>query len=119
MKKFLLSVVLMLGAMTIAVGDADARRLGSGSSIGRQSQNVSKAPAQAAKPATPAAPPAATPPKPGIPWGGIMGGALLGLGLGALFSHLGIGGAMAGMLSSILMIALLAGAAYFIYRMFK
>jgi hypothetical protein len=28
-------------------------------------------------------------------WKGVLGGALLGLGLGALFSHLGIGGAMA------------------------
>ena len=34
-------------------------------------------------------------------WKGVLGGALLGLGLGALFSHFGIGGAMASALSSI------------------
>jgi predicted lipid-binding transport protein (Tim44 family) len=52
-------------------------------------------------------------------WKGILGGALLGLGLGALFSHLGIGGALASILSTMLMLALLAGAAYFIFRMFR
>ena len=48
-----------------------------------------------------------------------MGGALLGLGLGAMLSHFGLGGAMASAISSILMIALLALAALFIYRMFR
>jgi predicted lipid-binding transport protein (Tim44 family) len=43
---------------------------------------------------------------------------LLGLGLGALMSHLGFGG-MDGMLGSILMIALLAVAVMFIVRMFR
>jgi predicted lipid-binding transport protein (Tim44 family) len=120
MKKFLIAMLVMLGTMTISISDADARRLGSGSSIGRQSPSVSKAPAQAARPAAPAAtPPGATPPKPASPWRGILGGALLGLGLGALFSSMGIGGGMASMISSILMIALLAFAAMFIYRMFK
>jgi predicted lipid-binding transport protein (Tim44 family) len=52
-------------------------------------------------------------------WKGILGGALLGLGLGALFSHFGLGGALGGALGSILMIALLALAALFIYRMFR
>ena len=52
-------------------------------------------------------------------WKGILGGALLGLGLGALFSHFGIGGAMASMLSTLLMLALLAFAVMFIVRMFR
>jgi predicted lipid-binding transport protein (Tim44 family) len=52
-------------------------------------------------------------------WKGLLGGALLGLGLGALFSHLGIGGAMASMLSTLLMLALLAFAVMFIVRMFR
>jgi predicted lipid-binding transport protein (Tim44 family) len=52
-------------------------------------------------------------------WKNVLGGALLGLGLGALFSHLGIGGAMASALSSILMIVLLALAVMFIVRMFR
>jgi predicted lipid-binding transport protein (Tim44 family) len=52
-------------------------------------------------------------------WKGVLGGALLGLGLGALFSHFGIGGAMASALSSILMLALLALAVMFVVRMFR
>jgi len=124
MKKFLFILMLAATALSLTVTDAEARRLGGGGSIGRQSQSVSRqAPAQqqAAKPAAaPAAAPAtATPPKPGIPWRGILGGAALGLGLGALMSHFGLGGAMGGMLGSILMIALLAVAVMFIIRMFR
>jgi predicted lipid-binding transport protein (Tim44 family) len=127
MKKFLMTLMIAVSAVSLVSVDAQAKRMGSGGSIGKQSQSVSRqsaAPAQQqmaqpAKPATPAATPQVTPPKPSMPWKSMLGGALLGLGLGALFSHLGIGGAMAGMLSSILMVALLAGAAYFIYRMFR
>ena len=128
MKKFLISMMVALSALAIVVGDAQAKRMGGGGSIGRQSQNVTRqsaAPAatpgtqQAAKPAAPAASPQTVPPKPASPWKGILGGALLGLGLGALFSHLGLGGALGGMLGSLLMIALLAVAAMFIYRMFR
>jgi predicted lipid-binding transport protein (Tim44 family) len=126
MKKFLATMMIALTAMSM-IAEATAKPLGGGRSIGRQSSNVTRqqaapAPSQAQRPApapAPAAAPAAVPPKPGMPWKGILGGALLGLGLGALFSHLGIGGAMAGMLSSILMIALLALAAMFIWRMFR
>jgi predicted lipid-binding transport protein (Tim44 family) len=125
MKKFFIALMLTMSAMTIVVSNADARRLGGGTSIGRQSQSVSRAaPAQGAAatrpaPAAPAAAPATIPPKPASPWRGILGGALLGLGLGALFSHFGLGGAMGGMLGTILMLALLAMAAMFIFRMFR
>lgn len=116
MKKFLITMLVMLGAMTVIVSDADARRLGGRSSIGRQSQSVSKAPAPAATPSAPiAASSGAIPPKPASPWKGILGGVLGGLALGALFSHLGIGGGM----GSILMIGLLVLAAMFLYRMFR
>jgi len=43
----------------------------------------------------------------------------LGLGLGALLSHFGLGGAAAGFIGSLLMIALLALAGLFIYRMLR
>ena len=128
MKKLLISMMVALSALAIVVGDAQAKRLGGGGSVGRQSQNVSRqsaAPAQgpaaqqAAKPAAPAAAPQTVPPKPASPWKNILGGALLGLGLGALLSHFGLGGALGGMLGSLLMIALLALAAMFIYRMFR
>ena len=117
----------MLAVTAFAMlAEAHARPMGGGRSIGRQSQNVSRqapapAPAAARPAATPApaAPAPAIPPKPASPWKGILGGALLGLGMGALLSHFGMGGAIGSMFGSILMIALLALAAMFIYRMFR
>lgn len=131
MKKFLASMLIAVTALS-SVAEAFARPVGGGRSIGRQSQAVRqmRAPAPAPAPAyqqpqRQAVPPAAAAPRPQVPqqrpsmWKGILGGALLGLGLGALFSHLGIGGAMASALSSILMIVLLALAVMFIVRMFR
>lgn len=124
MKKLFIALMVVASTLSIAVTEAQAKRLGGGGSFGKQSQGVSRqAPTQssqatnAAKPA--AAPQGAIPPKPASPWKGILGGALLGLGLGALLSHFGLGGAMASMISTILMVALLAFAAMFIYRMFR
>lgn len=131
MKKLLIALLVVTSAMTLIVSDAQARRLGGGGSFGRQSQNAGRmpqpspfgSPNQASRPGSPAAAPMAppmTPPiKPPSPWKGILGGALLGLGMGALFSHFGMGGAMGGMFGSILMIALLGMAAMFIFRMFR
>ncbi|MBC7415016.1 MAG: Tim44 domain-containing protein [Herminiimonas sp.] len=128
MKKVMLSMLIALTAFSLVTVEADAKRLGGGGSSGRQSSNVTQkaAPAPApsntaARPAAPAATPspAAIPPKPASPWRGILGGALLGLGLGALMSHFGMGGALGGMLGSILMMALLAAAVFFIIRMFR
>lgn len=125
MKKFLASMMIAVTALSM-VAEATARPMGGGRSIGRQSpavarQQAAPAPAQAQRPA--AAPAAAgapaAAPKPASPWKGILGGALLGLGLGAMLSHFGLGGAMASAIASILMIALLALAALFIYRMFR
>jgi predicted lipid-binding transport protein (Tim44 family) len=126
MKKFLATLMVAVIALSVVVSEAEAKRLGGGGSFGKQSQNVSRqsmSPAQnhaaptSAKPATaPGAAPAAAA-KPASPWKGILGGALLGLGLGALLSHLGIGGALASMIGTVLMVGLLAAAAFFIYRM--
>ncbi|SEO51070.1 Predicted lipid-binding transport protein, Tim44 family [Duganella sp. CF517] len=126
MKKLMISAIVALSAFTM-LAEATARPAGGNRSIGRQSQNVNRMPPAAAP--TPAPRQAAPAPAPNAPnampakrpsmWKGILGGALLGLGLGALFSHLGIGGAMASILSTLLMLALLAGAAYFIFRMFR
>lgn len=125
MKKFLFTMMLMVGALTVAVSDAEAKRFGGGSSVGRQSTNVSRqaapaAPAQA-KPATaPAAgAPAAVPPKPASPWKGIVGGLVGGALLGAMFSSMGMGGGMAGALGSILPMILLAGVAFLLFRMYQ
>lgn len=123
MKKILLAIVMVASTLALAIPEAEARRMGGGgSSFGRQSSNVSRpAPTQSSQAASKsaAAPAAAAAPKPGMPWKGILGGALLGLGLGALFSSMGIGGAMASMLSTMLMVGLLAAAGFFIYRMIK
>ncbi len=123
MKKYLVMMMMIaVTTLTLGVSTAEAKRVGGGGSVGKQSQSVSQAPAasQAAKPAAAtAAAPAAAAPKPASPWKGILGGALLGLGLGALFSSLGLGGAMGGMLGSLLMVAALGIAAMFIYRMWR
>ena len=128
MKKILLTLMLAISALSMVVADADARRLGGGRSFGRQSQNVTQkaapaapSPSQAsnqARPAAPAAAPAAIPPKPS-PWKGILGGALLGLGVGALLSHFGLGGALGSMLGTLLMAGLLAFAVMFVIRMLR
>lgn len=126
MKKLFVSMMIAVTAMSM-VAEASARPLGGGRSFGRQSPTVARQAAPAPAPSTaqaqrPATAAAATPPvapKPPSPWKGILGGALLGLGLGAVLSHFGMGGALASGLSSILMIALLAMAGLFIWRMFK
>ncbi|MES2831247.1 MAG: Tim44-like domain-containing protein [Pseudomonadota bacterium] len=125
MKKVILSALIALGSVTMVIPEVDAKRLGGGSSVGRQSSNVGQsAPAQrSATPPAAAAPAAAggaaAAAKPASPWRGILGGAALGLGLGALMSSLGLGGAMGGMLGSLLMIALLGVVGMFLYRMYK
>lgn len=128
MKKVMMGVMVAVMAVSIGLSSAEAKRMGSGSSVGKQSQSVNQGgPAQsaqapaaaqsaAARPATPAA---ATPPKPASPWKGMLGGALLGLGLGALLSSMGIGGGLASMISTILMVGLLVMAGLFIYRMVR
>jgi len=127
MKTLLTAVLVGVLAFSGAISDAQAKRMGGGGSFGRQSQSVNRQAlppshnqaSNVAKPAAPAATPQTPAAKPASPWKGMLGGALLGLGLGALLSHLGIGGALASAIGSILMIALLAAAVFFIYRMFK
>jgi len=125
MKKYLATLMIAVSALSMIAPQAEAKRLGGGGSVGKQSQSIGRNPAMpaqnqaapaAAKQAAPAAVPAAAA-KPASPWKGILGGALLGLGLGALLSHLGIGGALASMISTLLMVGLLAAAGYFVYRM--
>jgi predicted lipid-binding transport protein (Tim44 family) len=120
MKKILMGLMVAVMAVSIGLSTAEAKRMGGGGSVGKQSQSARQAPAQSTQAAAPAAagrPAAATPPS--SPWKGILGGALLGLGLGALFSSMGLSGAMASMLSTMLMVALFAVAAMFIYRLWK
>jgi predicted lipid-binding transport protein (Tim44 family) len=117
-----LSSLFLAAALVLVSVQADAARVGGGKSFGRQSSNVTQrqstppaAPAQqnansaTPKPATPAA---AAPKR---PWGAMLGGLAAGLGLAWLANSLGLGAGFA----NILLIALLAMAALFVWRMFK
>jgi len=122
MKKLWMALMIAILGVSIGVGNAEAKRLGGGGSIGKSSPSYSRqAPmqqsGQQAAPAQRPAQPAAPAPAPSSPWKGILGGALLGLGLGALLSHFGMGAEFASMLGSVLMIALIAIAGLFIFRM--
>ena len=131
MKRFLIALLITVMTMATLASTADARRLGGGGSFGKSSSysrqnSATPTPSQpsyaAPRPAAPATAPGGAqpvPPKPASPWRGIIGGALVGLGLGALFSHFGMGGAMGGMLSSILMLAVVALVIMFVFRMFS
>ncbi|QJQ06941.1 Tim44 domain-containing protein [Undibacterium piscinae] len=124
MKKFLVAMMMVASAMAITVSDVEAKRLGSGGSVGRQSNNVTRqaapaTPSQAKPAAAPAAAPAATPPKPAGAWKGIVGGLIGGALLGAMFSSMGLGSGLASALGSILPMLLLGGLAFFLFRMYQ
>jgi predicted lipid-binding transport protein (Tim44 family) len=89
--------VALTATLAFSGADAEAKRMGSGQSVGKQSSNVTQREAggsttQAAKPAAPAATPAAPPKK---PWGAMLGGLAAGLGLAWLASSLGLGAGLA------------------------
>ncbi|MBU0751761.1 MAG: 39S ribosomal protein L45 [Gammaproteobacteria bacterium] len=112
-----LSVALIAFAGTAFVAsDAEAKRLGGGSSFGMK-RNVTPAPAQsaAAKPATPASanPAAAAKPAGMGKWLGPIAGLAAGLGIAALLSHFGLGEGMA----TFVMIALLVFAAVVAFKL--
>jgi len=100
--------------LTVALGaaDADAKRLGGGKSVGKQSSNVTQreaapqpaAPQVASAPAANPAPamPSAQPQR--KPWGAMLGGLAAGLGLAWLAHSLGFGEAF----GQVLMVALFA-----------
>ncbi|WER46438.1 Tim44-like domain-containing protein [Cupriavidus sp. WKF15] len=134
--KFLVGSLIAAIALGMAL-DANAKRMGGSRSIGKQSSNVTQQrqqapaqqtpsqqpaqqPAQQAAPATAgAAGAAAAAAKPKRNWGGILGGIAAGLGIGALLSHFGLGGAMAGFLSNLILIALVAFVAIWLIRKFR
>ena len=103
--QLILSAVFAV-TLTLSGTAADAKRIGGGGSMGKQSSNVTQkqAPANNAtnSPAAPAAGAAAMAPK--KPWGAMLGGLAAGLGLAWLASSLGLGGAF----GQIIMFALLA-----------
>ena len=113
------------------VPDADAARLGSGKSFGKQSSTVTRQQSASPQPATPSSQQAAKPAQPpatapvpapapmGNRWLGPVAGLAAGLGIAALLSHFGLGGAMAEAMGSALLIGLLLVAGVFLWQMLR
>ncbi len=121
MKKTFMAIVALVLAIGLSVGSAEAARMGGGKSVGMQRQSVAPrpaAPTQQVTPAVPSAPAGVAAPAPKRNWMGPIAGIAAGLGIGALLSSFGMGGGLGGGMGSILMIALLAGAAFFVVRFF-
>ena len=96
-----------------------ARRMGSGKSMGQQSNNVSQTqgtkPAQNATPASPASAAAAAPQR--RPWGAMLGGLAAGLGLAWLASSLGLGEAFGQIIMfGLIALAIMMAVGYFMRR---
>ena len=119
MHKLLAMLAFTFGFAMVAV-DSEAARVGGGKNTGRQSSSATNqaAPAQKTAPAQQQAAPAAAPQPSGMSkWMGPLAGLAAGIGIASLLSSMGMGGALGSMIGGILMIALLLGVAYFIYRM--
>jgi predicted lipid-binding transport protein (Tim44 family) len=116
MKKLLMAVCTIFLALGLSAGNVEAARMGGGKSLGMQRQAVAPKPAAPSQQATPAAPtaPAAVPAAaPKRNWMGPLAGLAAGLGIAALLSHFGMGEGMA----NILLLGLLAAAAFFVVRL--
>ena len=107
----------------------EAKRVGSGNSMGKQSSTVTKN--QSSLPAKPAAAPVNNTPAPVAPvaqpsrfggMGGILGGVAAGIGLSYLFSHMGLDGlgeGIASMVSGLLLFGILALVGFWLYKKFS
>lgn len=127
LNRFIAAALLTLSgfAMLSTSFEAEARRIGGGSSLGRQSSGVMQQrqavtpPAAARNTAGATAAPAAAgaAAKSGASrWLGPIAGIAAGLGIAALLSSLGLSGAFAEMLSSMLLIGLVIFAVMFVVR---
>lgn len=120
-----LLMVGLIAAGTLAALDAEARRMGGGRSIGRQSSLQQRQASPPAQPMQQAAPSQAQRAQPGAAaqpnrsrWLGPIAGLAAGLGIAALLSHFGLGGAFAGMMANLIVIALLATVGIWLIRKF-
>ena len=118
MKRFLMLFTILLTCMSLFATVAEARRLGGGTSFGKQraipTQQQQKVPAAAPAPApsTPATAPT------GNRWLGPLAGLAIGAGLASMFAGGGMG-AFGSMMGPLLMILLVAGIAMFMLSRFK
>jgi predicted lipid-binding transport protein (Tim44 family) len=115
MSKTLIAVFMIVAALGLSVGNAEAARMGGGKSVGMQRQAVAPRPVAPTQQATPApaagAPAAAAAPKRN--WMGPLAGIAAGMGIYALLSHFGLGEGMA----NFMMIALLLMAGLMIFKL--
>ena len=118
MKRLALFAAALAIGLTMAVGNAEAARVGGGKSFGMQRQMapVSKpAPMAAPAPASAAATAAAAQPK--RSWMGPLAGLAAGIGLAALASHFGFGEELANMMMfALLAFAVMAVIGYFLRK---
>ena len=115
MSKILLAVFMIVTALGLSVGNAEAARLGGGKSVGMQRQAVAPkpvAPTQQVAPTPPAGAPA-TAAAPKRNWLGPLAGIAAGMGIYALLSHFGLGEGMA----NLMVIALLIMAGLMVFRL--
>jgi predicted lipid-binding transport protein (Tim44 family) len=117
MKRFLMLLTIALTCLSLFAATAEAKRLGGGSSIGKQ-RTMAPQPAPTAPAAAPAQTPGMTPaPAPaGNRWLGPLAGLAIGAGLGAMFAGGGMGG---GGMGGILMALAAAAAVMFLISMFR
>jgi predicted lipid-binding transport protein (Tim44 family) len=113
MKRFSIFLVFLFSCLTLIATSAEAKRLGGGSSIGKQ--RFISPQQKATPPTTPAAAPQPAPA--GNRWLGPIAGLAIGAGLGALFAG-GFGG-MGGALSGILMAIAAGVAVMFLISLFR
>lgn len=110
MQRILLALFAAFLTFALPVHDAEAKRFGGGSSSGLQRSTT---PQKQAAPTNTTAPTGASAPAGQRSWLGPVAGLAAGLGLAALASHLGLGEEFA----SFMLIALLAMAALFLFRL--
>lgn len=114
MNKFLTLFFVALISIGLTTSDADAKRFGGGSSIGKQRQ-MSPAPQKPAQAPAPAPAPAAPAPSGPGKWLGPLAGLAAGGLLASMFMGHGFGGGM----GNILMILALVAGVFFIIRMLR
>lgn len=133
--KFFSAAVIVFASSTMFMADAEARRMGGGSSFGRQSSNINRAPATqtpvapaartnnattpnaTANSASAARNTAATQQRSGMSrFLGPIAGIAAGLGIAALLSSLGLSGAFLEFLSSAILIAIVVFGVMFLLR---
>ncbi|CAN5437836.1 TIM44-like domain-containing protein [soil metagenome] len=123
MKRLFLSLMMVLMSFAFVASEVEAKRFGGGGTSGMQrsmpARSTPNTPPNGQAPASPTAAPgmapagaAAAAAAPRRSWMGPIAGLAAGLGLAALFSHLGMGEGLA----NFVMIALLAVAAVFVVR---